>query len=104
MNTIEYKRNKKWYKEANNLLLNKRIVAIGWHEWDAEDKYSSTGLVFKVEDGTHFFLSCDDEGNDAGALHWQTKKGYGVLPVGVASVNEMKKVGGQHFMKGKGSE
>lgn len=101
MDKKDYLKHKKWYRKANNLLLNKKIVAVGWHKWD---EYSSTGLVFKVEDGTHFYISCDDEGNNAGALHWQTEKDYGVLPVGVASVNEMKKAQGNHFMKGKGTE
>ena len=91
MNTIEYKRNKKWYAKAFKLLVNKKIIAVGWQKWDAEDEYSSTGLVFKVDDGTQFFVGCDDEGNDAGALHWQDDKDYNVLPVGVASVNEMRK-------------
>ena len=89
MKQNEYKRNKKWYDKADNLLLNRKIVAIGWQKWDAEDEDSSTGLFFKLEDGTFFFLSSDDEGNDAGALHWQTEKDYGVLPVDVASVDEM---------------
>jgi len=91
MNTIDFKRNEKWYKKAQSLLLNKKITAVQWQTWDIDDEYSSTGLVFKVEDGTQFYVSCDDEGNDAGALYWQDDKDDGVLPVGVASANEMRK-------------
>lgn len=91
MKKDSFKKNEKWYLEAQNLLLNKKITNVQWQTWDTDDEYSSTGLVFEVEGGTTFFLSSDDEGNDAGALHWQTEKDYGVLPVGVASIDEMRK-------------
>jgi hypothetical protein len=91
MKQDDFKRNNKWYLEAQNLLLNKKITNVQWQTWDKDDEYSSTGLVFEVEGGATFFLSSDDEGNDAGALHWQTDKDYGVLPTDVASIDEMAK-------------
>ena len=91
MKKDSFKKNEKWYLEAQNLLLNKKITSVQWQTWDTDDEYSSTGLVFQVEDGTQFYVSCDDEGNDAGALHWQTEKDYGVLPTDVASIDEMRK-------------
>tara|TARA_R100000655_G_scaffold92246_1_gene133282 strand:- start:357 stop:653 length:297 start_codon:yes stop_codon:yes gene_type:complete len=89
MKKDKFKRNESWYLKAQNLLLNKKITNVQWQTWDKDDEYSSTGLVFEVEGGTTFFLSSDDEGNSAGALHWQTKKESGVLPTGVASIDEM---------------
>lgn len=90
MKKESFERNEKWYLEAQKLLLNKKITNVQWQTWDKDDEYSSTGLVFEVEDGTVFFLSSDDEGNDAGALHWQTKTKDGILPTDVASIDEMQ--------------
>jgi hypothetical protein len=94
MNKNEYKKNKIWYSEAESLLLNKKIVAIAWQKWDNEDVDSATGLVFTTDDDTTFFISCDDEGNEPGALHWvndKRKNRWGILPTDVADVNDLIK-------------
>jgi hypothetical protein len=39
-------------------------------------------IVFKLNDGTVCYLSCDDEGNDGGALFFSDKDGkHDELPV-----------------------
>ena len=73
-----------WYKKAQKLLLNKKIIDVKWCNWDDED-YSTTGLVFTTNNDVSFFLSSDDKGNEPGALHWTSKdkidgRDYGVLP------------------------
>lgn len=82
-----------WYKYAEDLLLNKKIVKVHWSDWD-EEEWTQTGLVFVTEDNTAFFLSSDDEGNNPGALHWssdekitENKTTHGIIPVGVMDKN-----------------
>jgi len=84
---------KNWYKYAEDLLLNKKIVKVHWSDW-SEEEWTQTGLVFVTEDNTAFFLSSDDEGNNPGALHWTSstrktkdKTTHGIIPVGVMNNN-----------------
>lgn len=90
---VDLDKENSWYKEAQDLLLNKKIVGVKWCNWDDED-YSTTGLVFTTSNNVSFFLSSDDEGNNPGALHWTSKnkvngRNYGVLPVGVMDADEL---------------
>ena len=61
---------KYWKERANDLLLNKKIVAV---EWMTEDESENIGLYsrpvcLKLNDGTWIVPMRDDEGNDGGAL------------------------------------
>ena len=90
---VDLDRENSWYKKAQKLLLNKKIIDVKWCNWDDED-YSTTGLVFTTSNDITFFLSSDDEGNEPGALHWTSKdkidgRDYGVLPVGVMDASEL---------------
>jgi len=90
---VDLDRENSWYKKAQELLLNTRIVDVKWSNWDDEE-HTTTGLVFTTSNDVTFFLSSDDEGNEPGALHWTSKnkidgRKYGVLPVGVMDANEL---------------
>ena len=90
---VDLDRENSWYKEAQDLLLNKKIVDVKWCNWD-DDEHTLTGLVFTTSNDVSFFLSSDDEGNDPGALHWSSKdeingRKHGILPVGVMDCNEL---------------
>tara|TARA_X000001382_G_C3027424_1_gene133618 strand:- start:106 stop:453 length:348 start_codon:yes stop_codon:yes gene_type:complete len=92
---VDLDRENSWYKEAQDLLLNKKIVSVKWCNWD-DDEHTQTGLVFKTSDNVMFYLSSDDEGNNPGALHWSSNKkvngrNHGILPVGVMDCNELIK-------------
>ena len=91
-------REKYWYKYAEEMLLNKKIISVVWQQWDPDDEDSQTGLVFETEDNVAFFLSSDDEGNDPGALHWSSikpigphKDTNGILPVGIMAYSKYLK-------------
>lgn len=61
-----------WTKEANRLLVNKRIVQVRYMT-DEEQRafsWSNKAVVLQLDDGTLLFPSMDDEGNNAGALHY----------------------------------
>lgn len=75
----------KWEKQAQDVLLNKRIVAV---EYMSDEMLEQMGwykrpIIFKLEDGTICFLSMDDEGNDGGVLFYENQDNgeHGVLPV-----------------------
>ena len=59
-----------WRKKADELLLNKKIVAIEWMNTDELDEmgWHSRPVCLKLDDGTWIFPMRDDEGNDGGAL------------------------------------
>ena len=59
-----------WRKKADELLLNKKIVAVEWMT-EGESEYliwDSRPVCLKLDDGTWIFPLRDDEGNDGGAL------------------------------------
>jgi hypothetical protein len=90
---VDLDRENSWYKKAQELLLNTRIVDVKWSNWDDEE-HTTTGLVFTTSNDVTFFLSSDDEGNNPGALHWTSKnkingKKHGILPVGVMDIEEI---------------
>lgn len=74
---------KNWTKKANDLLkglavksvrylTNEEAEGLGWY---------NRSIILEMHNGTLLFCSADDEGNDAGALFYQTKTDDGVLPV-----------------------
>jgi len=70
---------KNWSKKAEEVLLNKKIVAV---EYMSDEMMQQMGwhkrpIIFQLDDDTICFLSCDDEGNDGGSLFYGTN---GVLP------------------------
>ncbi len=73
-----------WTSEAGRILLNKKIVQVRYMT-DQEQQafgWNHKAVVLQLEDGTLVFPSRDDEGNDAGALHYlkQGEQDY-CLPV-----------------------
>jgi hypothetical protein len=73
-----------WNKRAREVLLGKTIVSVNYMtEKDAENMdWYNRPVMFKLSDGTVCYLSCDDEGNDGGALFFTTKDGkHDELPV-----------------------
>ena len=75
---------KRWTKEANDLLKGLAVKLVRYmSKEEAEDLgWYSRSIVLEMHDGTLLYCSADDEGNDAGALFYQTKdKEGGVIPV-----------------------
>lgn len=67
----------KWTNKAVTQLLGKKIVNVRYM-FKAEQKimgWDHKALIIQLDDGSVWFPSSDDEGNDAGALHGQTKTG-----------------------------
>lgn len=59
-------------QEASRILLNKKIVQVRYMT-EAEQQafgWYHKSVVLQLDDGTLVFPSRDDEGNDAGALHY----------------------------------
>lgn len=59
-------------QEASRILLNKKIVQVRYMT-DAEQQafgWYHKAVVLQLDDNTLVFPSRDDEGNDAGALHY----------------------------------
>ena len=73
---------KRWTEKASKALLGRTIVEVRYLT-DIEQKdlgwYEST-LVIGLDDGTYFWPSRDDEGNDAGSL-FTTNESIPVIPV-----------------------
>ena len=72
-----------WNKEANNLLLGKKIVKVEYmHSEEAKDSmWNKRGVRLILDDGTNVLPMADDEGNDAGALWLGDGRMEKVLPV-----------------------
>ena len=73
-----------WNAKAKKVLLGKTIVSVNYMtEKDAENLgWYKIPIVFKLSDGSVCYLSCDDEGNDGGALFYSDKNGvHDELPV-----------------------
>lgn len=62
------------------IFLNKKIVDMRYLTKEEAEMlgWVKRSVVFQLDDGTFFFPSKDDEGNDAGALFFNTD---GVIPV-----------------------
>ena len=72
-----------WNKEANDLLLNKKIVKVEYmHSEEAKDSmWHNRAVRLILEDGMNILPMADDEGNDGGALWLGDGKMEEVLPV-----------------------
>jgi len=72
----------RWNKIAQKQLLGKKIKAVSYMTEKEADSmgWSKRPVVIELEDGTHFFPSMDDEGNDGGALFTSDKENP-TLPV-----------------------
>ena len=73
-----------WNKRAKEVLLGKTIVSVNYMtQKDANELgWYKRPIVFKLSDGMICYLSCDDEGNDGGALFFSDKDGkHDELPV-----------------------
>ena len=73
-----------WTNTANQVLLNRKITNVRYltEEEQSAFQWYSKCVVIELDDGTIVFPSRDDEGNDAGALHYSKGQGHmDVLPV-----------------------
>ena len=72
-----------WNKEANDLLLGKKIVKVEYmHSEEAKaSMWDNRGVRLILDDGTNVLPMADDEGNDAGALWLGDGRMEKVLPV-----------------------
>ena len=61
---------KLWNSKAENLLKGKKIVDVRYMTEKERDMlgWNSRCIIIVLDDGTAFYPSKDDEGNDAGAL------------------------------------
>lgn len=66
-----------WIKYGQQHLLNRKIVAVRYmtEKEQAEVGWSYRPIVLHLDNGSMIYPSMDDEGNDAGALFGQDKKG-----------------------------
>ena len=74
----------RWSEYAEKHLLGRTIVGIRYlTDKEVEDMgWYQSSVVFILDNGSLFFPSADDEGNDAGALFGQTEKGEEItMPV-----------------------
>ena len=71
-------------EKANSVLLNRRIVNV---RYLTDEEMEAFGwrykcVVLTLDDNTLVFPARDDEGNDAGSLHFMPEQGGGdVIPV-----------------------
>jgi hypothetical protein len=74
---------KKWTKYAQDRLLGKTIKSVRYMDSGEVETmgFQRKALVLTLNDGTLLWPSMDDEGNDAGAMFFQTQTDDGVLPV-----------------------
>lgn len=73
---------KHWTKEAEEQLLGRKIVKVRYMSRDEADDlgWYSRPVVMQLDDGNLIYCSCDDEGNDGGAL-FTNNQANPVLPV-----------------------
>lgn len=73
-----------WNNRAKEVLLGKTIVSVNYMTKEDADSmgWYKRPIIFKLNDGKICYLSCDDEGNDGGALFFSDKDGkHDELPV-----------------------
>lgn len=73
---------KHWTDIAKDQLLNRKIVDVRYLSQDEADDLGWTHrpVVIHLDDGNLLFASCDDEGNEGGAL-FTNNQANPVLPV-----------------------
>jgi len=73
-----------WTKKASDVLLGRKIVSVQYLSEQERDEigWYSCPIIITLDDGTLIYPASDDEGNDAGAMHYQ-KEGDNnfVIPV-----------------------
>jgi len=71
-----------WTEKAKTLLLNKRIMQVRYLSQDEANDlgWTDRSIAFQTNDGTWFFCSADDEGNNGGAL-FTSNENISCLPV-----------------------
>jgi len=81
--TTDKGRTKYWTAYAKEKLVGKTIKSVRYMTpKEAEDwMWYKRPLVMTLSDGTNLILSCDDEGNDGGAMFGQTKDEEFTFPV-----------------------
>jgi len=69
------KRDDYWQKYAEAYLYGRRIMEVRYMTQEETEilGFSKRALVFQLDDGTIWFPTCDEEGNDAGTLWGQCK-------------------------------
>ena len=75
---------KHWTEKASKVLLNRKIVKVGYLSESDTDSYGwyKRPITFWLDDGTWIQAQMDDEGNDGGVLFFaKNQKDQGVLPV-----------------------
>ena len=77
------KLNDKWNDEVRSRLEGRTIVRAEYAPTDTISEYwRSRPIVFHLDDGSTWWPSTDDEGNEAGALHGRSTDGeYVILPI-----------------------
>ena len=65
-----------WKKKAESLLLGRKIVSVDFLDLQETEAlgWVNSSVVITLDNGTIIYPSRDDEGNDAGAIHY-IKKG-----------------------------
>lgn len=74
----------KWNVIAAKVLVGRTIRSVGYMTDEEKDNvgFYHKALVIELDDGTVLYPSSDDEGNDAGAIHYQKAKDKNtILPV-----------------------
>lgn len=73
---------KHWEKVASDLLLGRKITKVRYFTEDEAENMGWTGrpVAFLLDNGVWIFPSCDDEGNEGGALFTSHAKDQ-VLPL-----------------------
>lgn len=73
-----------WESKAKSVLLGRKIIGVSYMNNDEQEAtgFFHKALVIQLDNGTLLYPSADDEGNDAGAIHYQ-KEGDDdyILPV-----------------------
>jgi len=99
---------KTWHERANKKLVGRKIVKVKW--LDPENTYRTFGWTqqpceIHLDDGTILTPSCDDEGNEAGAL-FTNLKGLECLPTFRDDIDEdfVKKEDEKNFKLLQGSK
>lgn len=74
---------KQWTKFAQDKLVGRTIVSVRYMTDDEAEEWMwyKKPIIMKLDDGTELMLSCDDEGNDGGAMFGFTKEGNFTFPV-----------------------
>jgi len=82
--TIMGKFDDRWNDKAEKSFVGRKIIEARYMSPEEADQmgWHSRSIVFTLDDGTQFFPSMDDEGNNAGSLFANSKDGKSLdMPV-----------------------